>query len=398
MIEKSLAGALVIGGDHPGLGVARSLGRRGIPVVVLDDQHSVSSFSRYVKRVVRVKDLRDARKTIDAILEVGQQLGLKNWVLFPTRDETVAAISQHREELCGLFRVTTPDWRTVQWACNKKNTYEMAVQLGIPCPHTFNPLTVQELGVLESRLPLAIKPAVKENFFYATGAKAWRADNGEQLRFLFGEAGRQIVPEEILVQEIIPGDGSCQFSYCAFFKDGQARGSLVAKRIRQHPREFGRAATYVETVQMPVVEELGLRFLKAIDYYGLVEVEFKYDARDGRYKLLDVNARTWGFQSLGAAAGVDFPYMMFADQLGETLPCCRSEAGVGWLRMLTDLPTALAGLAMGHLSPGDYLDSLRRARIESVFCKSDPLPSLGELLLLPYLLGKKMPWHRGKGD
>jgi predicted ATP-grasp superfamily ATP-dependent carboligase len=237
---------------------------------------------------------------------------------------------------------------------------------------------------------------VKENFFYATGAKAWRADSAQQLRFLFGEAAREIIPEEILIQEIIPGDGSHQFSYCAFFKDGHARSSLVAKRIRQHPREFGRAATYVETVAMPIVEELALRFLKAIDYYGLVEIEFKYDSRDNQYKLLDVNARTWGFQSLGAAAGVDFPHMMFADQLGETLPCCRGKAGVGWLRMLTDFPTALAGLVMGHLSTEAYLESLRRTRVESVFCKSDPLPSIGELLLLPYLLGKKIPWHRAR--
>jgi predicted ATP-grasp superfamily ATP-dependent carboligase len=390
MTRKDMAGALVIGGDHPGLGVARSLGRRGIPVVVLDDQYSVSSFSRYVKRVVRVEDLRDARKTVDAILEVGRRLGLANWVLFPTRDETVAAISCYRVELATMFRVTTPDWQTVQWACNKKNTYEMAAQLGIPCPETFNPRTPEELSVLESRLPLAVKPAVKENFFYATGAKAWRADSGPQLRFLFGEAARQIIPEEILIQEIIPGDGSHQFSYCAFFKDGEATGSLVAKRIRQHPREFGRAATYVETVRMPIIEELALRFLRAIDYYGLVEVEFKYDSRDGQYKLLDVNARTWGFQSLGAAAGVDFPYLMFADQLGETVACCRGQAGVGWLRMLTDLPTALAGVVLGHVSAGAYLASLRSTRVESVFCKSDPLPSIGELLLLPYFLRKKM--------
>jgi len=389
-------GALIIGGEHPGLGVARSLGRRGIPVVVLDDQPSVSSFSRYVKTVVRVEDLLDARKTIEAILDVGQRLQLTNWVLFPTRDETVAAISQSRVELSRMFRVTTPKWETIQWACNKKKTYEMATQLGIPCPQTFNPRTLQELNMLESRLPLAIKPAVKENFFYATGAKAWRADTAQQLRFLFGEAGRTIVPEEILVQEIIPGDGSHQFSYCAFFKDRQATGSLVAKRIRQHPREFGRAATYVETVQMPIVEELAVRFLKAIDYYGLVEIEFKYDSRDDQYKLLDVNARTWGFQSLGAVAGVDFPYMMFADQLGETLPPCRGSAGVGWLRMLTDFPTAFVDLVSGHLSTRAYFGSVRRTRVESVFCKSDPLPSLGELLLLPYLLHKKMPGRLAK--
>src|SRR6202035_2576832 len=160
-----------------------------------------------------------------------------------------------------------------------------------------------------------------------------------QLNNLFRRARQQIRPEEILIQEIIPGSGIQQYSYCAFFRDGEAQSTLVARRMRQHPREFGRAATYVETIEHPEIEELSERFLRAIDYYGLVEVEFKQDPRDGQFKLLDVNARTWGFHSIGAPAGVDFPYLLYADQLGIQVERRKARPGVGWLRMLTDLPT-----------------------------------------------------------
>src|SRR6202162_4380828 len=114
-MKQQTVGALVIGGEHPGLGIARSLGRRGMPVYVLDDQHSISKFSRYATRVIRVSDLRDEQKTVDTVLEVGQRLGLKGWVLFPTRDETVAAFSRHKDRLAKFFRVTTADWNTVRW-------------------------------------------------------------------------------------------------------------------------------------------------------------------------------------------------------------------------------------------------------------------------------------------
>jgi D-aspartate ligase len=382
-------GALVVGGEHPGLGVVRSLGRRGIPVYVVDDQQSVSAFSTYASRTIRVKDLRDERKTVDAVLDVGRRFGLRNWVLFPTRDETVAAFSRYRDELSEFFRVPTPDWETVQWVWDKKNTYDLAARLGIPCPKTFNPRSEDELTALHSRLPLAIKPAVKENFFYATGAKAWRANTIDELHQMYAKAAAQIRPEEILVQEIIPGDGHRQVSYCAFFRDGQAHSTLLARRLRQHPREFGRAATYVETIKLPEIEELSERFLKAINYYGLVEIEFKQDPRDGLYKLLDVNARTWGFHALGFPAGVDFPYLQFADQMGESTVRSHGPAGIGWLRLLTDVPTALSDMIGGHVSIRSYFESLRRTRIESVFCKEDPLPSLAELVLLPYLIVKK---------
>jgi predicted ATP-grasp superfamily ATP-dependent carboligase len=389
-VDQGTIGAVVIGGDHSGLGIARSLGRRGIPVCIIDDQISVSQFSKYASTVVRVKDLRDEVRTVESVLEVGERYGLEGWVLFPTRDETVAAFSRHRSRLAEFFRVTTPEWETVRWAWDKKNSYECAQHLGIPVPRTYTPRTEKELEALYSRLPLAVKPAIKENFFYATGAKAWRAETPAQLRHLYRKAAKQIRPEEIMVQEIIPGDGQRQYSYCAFFRNGEAQGSLIARRLRQHPREFGRAATYVETTECTAVAELSERFLRAIDYYGLVEVEFKQDPRDGQFKLLDVNARTWGFHSLGAAAEVDFPYMLYADQVGEAIDCPNAKLGVGWLRLITDMPTVAAGLWYGDFGLASYWDSLRRTGAESVFCAQDILPSLAELFTVPYHVTKNL--------
>lgn len=386
---ETAAGVVIVGGEHPGLGIARSLGRRGIPVYVVDDLLSISKFSRYTTRVVQVPDLRDELKTVESLLEIGDFYGLKNWVLFPTRDETVAAISRHRNRLAEFYRVTTPDWGSVRWVWNKRNTYNRAADLGIPIPRTFNPRTEAELEDLYRYLPLAVKPAVKENFFYATGAKAWRAETPEQLRDLFRQAALQISVDEILIQEIIPGDGQCQYSYCAFFRDGQAHSTLLARRIRQHPREFGRAATYVETIDHPEIEELSLRFLKSIDFYGLVEVEFKQDPRDNKFKLLDINARAWGFHSIGRPAGVDFPYILFADQLGKSVERCKALPGIGWLRMITDLPTAASDLWDRELDLRSYWRSICHTRTESVFSFQDPLPFFAEFLMLPYLLAKK---------
>jgi predicted ATP-grasp superfamily ATP-dependent carboligase len=301
----------------------------------------------------------------------------------------VAAVSLHREELSSVFKVTTPDWETTKWVWNKKNTYDLAKQLDIPCPETFNPRSEEELEPLFAKLPLAVKPAVKENFFYATGAKAWRANTPDELRQLFAAARAQIPLDELLVQEIVPGDGTSQYSYCAFFRDGEAHSSLVARRLRQHPYEFGRAATYVESTSSPEIETLSERFLKHINFYGLVEVEYKLDPGDNRYKLLDVNARIWGFHSLGSAAGVDFPYLLFADQTGLTTAGCRGKSDIGWLRLIADIPTAFSQLAHRRDDLRSYLRSLRRTRIESVFCKEDLLPSLAEVALLPYLISRK---------
>jgi hypothetical protein len=50
---------------------------------------------------------------------------------------------------------------------------------------------------------LAIKPALKENFFYATGAKAWRAQTMEELRQIYGKDPLPSIAEIALLPYLI---------------------------------------------------------------------------------------------------------------------------------------------------------------------------------------------------
>lgn len=386
---RSAVGAVVVGGDYQGLGIVRSLGRRNVPVCVIDDERSIARFSRYTTHSVNTASLRDERQTVEIVLETGKQLGLDGWVLYPTRDETVAAFSRHRSELTERFRVPTPEWDTMKFVWDKRNTYRLASTLDIPTPRTWYVSSVDELDQIPMVAPVALKPAIKEHFVYATKAKAWRANTREELRELFARASAHVGSGEVMIQDLIPGGGEQQFAYCAFYKGGRSLASMVVRRRRQHPHEFGRASTFVEAIELPILETLSERFLKAIDYYGLVELEYKLDPRDGQYKLLDVNGRTWGYHTLGSGAGVDFPYLLFADQMGEAVEPCRGRAGVSWIRLVTDLPTGIVDMLSRRLGWREYLQSLKNAQVEAVFNREDPLPGLMELLLLPYLSVKR---------
>jgi D-aspartate ligase len=387
--RASRVGAVIIGGDYQGLGIVRSVGRAGYPTFVVDDERSIARFSRYATRAVKVADLRSETSAVETLEELGLRHGLHGWVLFPTREETVAALSRNRDRLAEIFRVPTPAWDRIAPAWDKRNTYRLGEELGIPVPRTWYPSSVADLQAVEGDGPFAIKPAIKEHFVYATKAKAWRADDRAELEELFLRAHEVTGDGEVMIQEVIPGGGHCQFAFCAFFKNGESLGSMVARRRRQHPPEFGRASTYVETIDRPVLQELSERFLRAIDYYGLVELEFKLDERDGVYKLLDVNARTWGYHTLGQRAGVDFPAMLMADQLGEDVTNVRARTGVRWVRLATDLPTAVVEALAGRLRIRAYLSSLRQADEEAVFSREDPLPGVVEIALIPYLSLKR---------
>jgi predicted ATP-grasp superfamily ATP-dependent carboligase len=382
-------GGIVIGGDYQGLGIARSLGRRGIPVHVIDDERSIARVSRYVENLIHVPDLRSETSMLEALSLANGKLGLAGWVLFPTREENVAAIAANRDELAHDFRVPTPGMGTVSYCWDKRKTYQLAARLSVPIPRTYFPRRQSELAEVDLSSPVIVKPAIKERFFYRTHAKAWRADTAAELASAFGRAAEIVGEGEVIVQEMIPGSGQEQYAYCAFFRDGRAVASMTVRRRRQHPSDFGRASTYVETIALPEIAESSIRFLQAINYYGLVELEYKRDPRDGAYKLLDINARTWGYHTLGPAAGVDFPYLLYRDQMGDPVAEVHAKPGVRWIRLATDVPNAIRDMRTGTLQAREYLRSLRGVDTEAVFSLRDPLPGLYEIALLPYLAIKR---------
>lgn len=382
-------GAVVVGGDYQGLGIARSLGRHGIPVCVVDDEICIARASRYVKHIIKIQDVDAERSLLAALALARRRLGGTRCVLFATRDSTVAVIAANRENLEPDFRVPTPAAPVIAQARDKRQAYRLAARLGIPIPRTWFPRSEADLAAVPADGPLVLKPAIKEHFFGVVHAKAWRLDGRAELIAGYRRAARIIPPSEIMVQEMIPGGCHEQYAFCSFFRDGRAVAGMTVRRCRQHPSDFGHASTYVETIALPELAVPSARFLRAIGYYGLAEIEYKRDPRDGAYRLLDVNARTWGYHSLGYAAGVDFPYLLYRDQVGAPVPEADARPGVRWIRLHTDVPNAVSDFRAGTQHVREYLRSLRHVDTEAVYSVRDPLPGLYEIALLPYLAVKR---------
>ena len=167
------------------------------------------------------------------------------WVLYPTRDETVAAIARHRQELSALFRVPTPGWDVIALADDKRNTYDVAERLEIPIPRSSAPGSIDAFDPVAEPGPWAIKPAIKERFIYETKKKAWRADDERTTARRLQACAEIVGPDEVIIQELIPGDGRHQVAFCALCDQGTDRrrddgpsapSASAGVRPRQHVR------------------------------------------------------------------------------------------------------------------------------------------------------------------
>jgi len=374
-VSRSEPGALVTGASYRALAVVRSLGRRGVRVrVVRTDDHTIAQRSRYAAAASMWPP--DEHDRVGFLLELAGREHLDGWVLIPTHDEEAAMIARHRDELATRYRVTTPPWETLRPAYDKRRTHALAGELGLGQPWTMFPASAADLVAAEPRLPVVIKPAFKAEANPLTTAKAWRVDDLATLEQRYVEAGRLVDPTILMVQELVPGDGDAQLSFGALCADGTVLADITAQRTRQYPMDFGRASSFVETIVDPSVARDARRLLRAMRFTGLVEVEFKRDARTGANLLLDVNPRAWGWQSLCGRAGVDFPFLLWLQASGQPIPAVAPTAGVRWVRMATDVAAAAGEIRAGRLTARDYVASLRGPLEFSVFVADDPLPAL----------------------
>jgi D-aspartate ligase len=159
----------------------------------------------------------------------------------------------------------------------------------------------------------------------------------------------------------------------------------VGAKVREHPARFG-TATCCESVCVPELYDLAARLLARIGYTGVSEIEFLRDPRDGRYKLIEINARTWLWVSLARRCGVDYPLMIYRHVHGlpQKFPE-HYEVGVRWVHLATDLAFATRPILTRRLRAAELVRSYRGPVEWAVLSRKDPLPFAAEMALLPYL-------------
>lgn len=329
------------------LGVIRSLGRRGVEVLALAARRRAEGFySRYTaKRLVgpapedeeRFADFvlaTVARDEVDVVLPVGQAANL--------------ALSRYRERIAERVGIAVADWEAMQIASSKRRSVELARRLGVPVPRTY-----------PSASDVPAFPAVAKKVV-GSGEVVY-ANRRDEL-----PAG-----PEWLLQEYVPGEGR---GFFALFDRGEAKALFMHRRLREYPVTGG-ASTAAESIDDPVLRELGLRLLNELRWHGVAMVEFKLDRRDGLYKLMEINPKFWGSIDLAIAAGVDFPWLVARLAAGRPLqPVLDYRLGLRFQWLFSDVVHAAAR----PRSLGRVLLDVVDPRVGDDVWWRDPRPNLFE--------------------
>ena len=378
----------ILGNHIQALGLSRMAAKIGLHVTVFNGYGaSIVRFSNSCRRFLLFSD--EAH-----LLELLRQeySGSKDTLLLATNDRLIGLLAAHYDELAEKFYLSIPRPEVVQICFNKRDTYRKAMELGMPIPESYFPDSMEELSALAPNLhyPVILKPAIMFTFHGATGKKVFFCSDEKELIGYYREIVKIIPPDEVIVQQFLNGGAKALFSFGSFFAGGEVYGGFVANRIRQKPMDFGISTCFAHTVLNPEIERLAIGFLKAIDYFGMSEVEFMYDEPSGEFKLIEINPRAWKWHSI--ANKLDIPLLeMMVDYL-EQKPIAQKmneRADIGWIERLTDTYVVLTEILKGRMSLAQYFETMRLPKESAAWSWRDPLPGIMYVLMSPYLLIKR---------
>lgn len=356
------------------LGVIRGLGRRGVPIILLDfDRGSMTRYSKYISKKLACPDPKKSEiRFINFLLDVGKQRD-KKCMIIPIGDAEVMALSKHKEELERFYLLPLPSFEVIQKLVNKKEFYKLLDQMSIPHPKTYFPEDISELKSIgrEIDYPYIIKPAYSHLFGKKFHTKVFVINSPQEL----DQAAEKLrnTNIEVVIQEIIPGKDIYMF-YSYFNNKCEPIAISGYDKLRQYPPDFG-GGSLCKSAWRSVPIDSAIQVLRAIRYHGIAEPEFKRDPRDGKYKLLEINARTSTENRLPARCGVDVEYIAYLDTLEQYMEDQISPNNeILWMDEINDLLSCLMQLKEGGLGIREIFESLRGKKEYAIFARDDSLP------------------------
>ena len=365
------------------LGMVRSLGRLGVPVFCVDhDPSALAMNSRYCAGRFRWDfESSPPIDSVNFLIDVAREIGQPP-ILLPNFDPRNLLVDQHRDLLAEWFLLPKPRPGSIPRLYNKQSLYELCKKTGVPTPESIFPESIDDVLRESPRLqfPLLIKAIDPDRLMRQTGRRMAVVRQQSELRETY-RAFDMPGSNNLFLQEFIPGNQLDSWILGVYFDGrGDCRFAMTGQKLRQRPIDGGVTSLGV-CAPCDVMVESTCRIARASGYQGIIDADFRYDGRDGTWKLLDVNPRTGAnFRLFVDQHGLDVIRALYLDLTGHQIPTIEPHWGRRWLVEDVDFYAMRDYRAHGSFSIGAWLRSLWGVSEMAHIALDDPRPSLAFML------------------
>lgn len=370
--------AVVLDLSATGIGIVRSLAKKGIQVFAFDTKGKYKiGKTRYATCGICPNPVSEEEELFQFLTSVAQNF-VRKAVLYAGSDDFVHFISKHRNALSLYYRFLLPEHSLVEAVLDKRLTYELALKANVPCPETFSIHDEQHLEQLIDQItfPCILKPIYSSNFRkridHRLYKKAIEVEHASQLweKYLFYRRFG-----DLMIQEVIPGKEDCIYSVKTFFDEQMNLiGLWMNQKLHQFPPHFGSTALALSIRDEEVIQS-AITFLSEIKFKGLAIAEFKRDPRDGHLKFIEINPRIGLTQRLSVACGVNLAYLYYLSLTGQNpSPVTKQQEGIKWVYLVRDFLSFRQKQRNKEMTLFEWIKSLSGKKVEALFDWDDPLP------------------------
>jgi D-aspartate ligase len=363
---------------HGSVGVVRTLGRTGVRVyAVVEDAFTPTARSRYLceRFVWPTSGAEDPCELVTGILAIGERIGCRA-ILVPTDDEAALLVAEHAHLLRERFLLPDVAPALPRRLASKHGLAELCAEAGVATPVCVRPRSVAELLEAAGKLgfPVVLKNDGRWERLAAPAVAATTVVRDVTELERLASSWRSM--PSVVLQEYLPHERTEDWSvhvYC-----GREPGCVLAftgRKLRSYPPHAGVTAVGL-TAANEELRDLAVGFCRAVGFRGVAGMDWRLDARDGRYKLLDFNVRLGAkFRMFETDQGVDVVRALHLDMTGRPVPLGREIADRRFV--VGNLALAAAGGYRRERRTGLPIRRAPAGGVERAWLAADdPLPGL----------------------
>jgi predicted ATP-grasp superfamily ATP-dependent carboligase len=372
--------AVVLGANYYiGLSIIRCLGINNISVTAVDYSRkgTYGFHSKYCSEtLVGPHYKKNPQELVDFLIDYAKKQS-EPPVLYPSADPYVEFVDDHLLTLRKYYLIPQTEQGLYTKTMNKQTLHSLALEHGIAVPET---LSVDDDNLIEKvdteiKFPCLVKPVDSHAFVAKFRKKLFKVYSKEDLISSINKAKKANI--EVIIQRIIPGFDDHMYTFDAYLnQEAKVTHWLTCQKFRQYPINYG-ASVYTQQLYIPELFEIGSKFLESIGFKGFAEIEFKKDAKTGKYYMIEVNVRTTNLNNLLYKSGINMPYVAYKDLIGEPVEpkAIKKDTRLVFWYAYEDILAVRKYIKTKQLKLSQVLKSYLRPKAYAIWDLDDPKPA-----------------------
>ena len=311
---------VMLGTDANAYGMAKSFHKAyGITSLSLGVQNLMETAHSKIVKVDAEPGFDQDERFVEKMIEVGKTYGAyyEKLLLIACGDHYTELIVNNREALEPYFVFSYISKEMKDQLENKEDFYEICEKYGLDYPSTY--IVTAENYAQEHQLPFDYPVAVKASdsieyvaLSFEGKKKAYKAENKEEFETILKMVYEAGYKGHMIVQDFIPGDDDCMWVLNSYSNsEGQVQAMCLGHCVLEDytPAGIGNYNAIVQEAKQDIYDRYK-KFLEEIKFVGFSNFDMKYDCRDGKYKVFEINIRQGRSSYFTTASGCNIAQIL----------------------------------------------------------------------------------------